>query len=130
MNECFEPLGLSADQLTDSEFKGFTEDRVDSHSFSDTEAQTSASSAPVAAAHSKPSPTTDHEHAMEEKPKLFLDRDGDKIVKIRVLCGCGKSITLNCQYPNSSPVSTDPEPSMNAEIEQPEMSPTAEPALA
>lgn len=33
------------------------------------------------------------------EPKVLLDRDGDKISRIRVLCSCGQSIVLDCQYP-------------------------------
>ena len=33
------------------------------------------------------------------EPKVLLDRDGDKITHIRVLCSCGQSIVLDCQYP-------------------------------
>lgn len=33
------------------------------------------------------------------EPKVLIDRDGDKITHIRVLCSCGQSIVLDCQYP-------------------------------
>lgn len=31
-------------------------------------------------------------------PSITLDREGDRIVRIRVQCGCGQMIELDCGY--------------------------------
>lgn len=55
-------------------------------------------------------------HPDTQMPKLFIDREGERIVRIRVLCGCGKSTTLKCAYEDfSTENSGNPVPPQNAE---------------
>jgi len=44
-----------------------------------------------------PEPEVEVEKVCSE-PKILLDRDGDRITRIRVLCSCGQSIHLDCDY--------------------------------
>jgi hypothetical protein len=47
----------------------------------------------------KPAPVSSKEPEKEcKEPKILLDREGDKISRIRVLCSCGQSIVLDCNY--------------------------------
>jgi hypothetical protein len=46
-----------------------------------------------------PSPSKPAPDKVCSEPKVLLDRDGDKISRIRVLCSCGQSIVLDCKYP-------------------------------
>ncbi|MDA7665461.1 hypothetical protein N8648_02820 [Verrucomicrobia bacterium] len=47
----------------------------------------------------KTAPVSSKEPEKEcEEPKILLDREGDKIRRIRVLCSCGQSIVLDCNY--------------------------------
>ncbi len=32
------------------------------------------------------------------EPKVSVERDGDRVTRIRVECGCGQVIELNCAY--------------------------------
>ena len=34
------------------------------------------------------------------EPKVLIDRVGDRITNIRVLCCCGNSVVIDCQYPD------------------------------
>lgn len=53
--------------------------------------------APTPAPAPEPSPSPEPKHECKE-PKILLDREGDKISRIRVLCSCGQSIVLDCNY--------------------------------
>lgn len=37
-------------------------------------------------------------HLAHGKPVVTLQRDGDKVTRIRVQCGCGETIDLDCVY--------------------------------
>jgi hypothetical protein len=41
-------------------------------------------------------PCIHHEHSSQ--PKVALVRDGDRITSVRVQCGCGEVIELQCEY--------------------------------
>lgn len=43
----------------------------------------------IPAATSKPAP---------KEPQITLERDGDRITRIKVQCSCGQVIELNCAY--------------------------------
>ena len=36
--------------------------------------------------------------APEAEPKVTLEKDGDQVTQIKVQCGCGHIIELNCVY--------------------------------
>ena len=42
-----------------------------------------------------------HDETCNE-PKVLIDRVGDRITHIRVLCCCGHSIVIDCRYPDIS----------------------------
>jgi hypothetical protein len=39
-----------------------------------------------------------HDLSSCQEPKVFIDKEGDRITKIRMLCGCGQSVVIDCQY--------------------------------
>lgn len=39
----------------------------------------------------------DHDSA-DSKPRVMLKREGDRIVQIQIICGCGRLIELDCLY--------------------------------
>ena len=45
-----------------------------------------------------PPPANVPQHNASDTPKLFVDREQGRIVRIRVLCSCGLSTTLKCNY--------------------------------
>lgn len=53
-----------------------------------------ASTAPTAAT----AAPTKEPHVAHGKPVVTLQRDGDKVTRIRVQCGCGETIDLDCVY--------------------------------
>ena len=42
-----------------------------------------------------------HDETCNE-PKVLIDRVGDRITHIRVLCSCGHSVVIDCQYPDKT----------------------------
>ena len=42
-----------------------------------------------------------HDETCNE-PKVLIDRVGDRITHIRVLCCCGHSVVIDCQYPDKT----------------------------
>ena len=112
MSDLFEPLNMTEGQKAQSDFQRIALSRSD-----ETQAESrgpsfytlpneSTTSAPPSSP--PPPPTEDCEHEEEKAPKLFVDREGDQIVRIRVLCGCGKSTTLKCTYPDFSSKNSGP----------------------
>lgn len=59
-----------------------------------TTAATASTAAPVAA------PATSCAHAPQPnaKPVVTLKKDGDRVTHIRIQCGCGEVIELECAY--------------------------------
>ena len=45
-----------------------------------------------------------------KEPKVLIDRDGDRITHIRVLCCCGHSIVIDCRYPDISEKTASEQP--------------------
>ena len=45
-----------------------------------------------------------------KEPKVLIDRDADRITHIRVLCCCGHSIVIDCQYPDISEETVSEQP--------------------
>ena len=54
-------------------------------------------------------PVESHDEDCKE-PKVLIDRDGDRITHIRVLCCCGHSIVIDCQYPDISEETVSEQP--------------------
>ncbi|MBI3415011.1 MAG: hypothetical protein HY043_06765 [Verrucomicrobia bacterium] len=55
-------------------------------------------SAPVAA---QPRTAHDESHTAsptDTSPKITLQRDGERVAQIRIQCGCGHVIDLECEY--------------------------------
>ena len=107
MTEGFEPLDLVTHQS--NEFK-----QLEAEASEPRESREEAAKDPSSPAHSDPSggpsshndgdpaeaqATSDQD--CETPPSLYIDRNGDRIERIHVLCSCGKSITLKCNYPDS-----------------------------
>jgi hypothetical protein len=41
----------------------------------------------------------DHQDDHEHEPKIDLKRDGEKITRLTVTCGCGSVMEIECEYP-------------------------------
>ncbi|MFM1770075.1 MAG: hypothetical protein RJA22_2604 [Verrucomicrobiota bacterium] len=57
--------------------------------------------APATITPAKPEPavlTPAADHGSHPAPKLTFERDGDRITRILVHCGCGEVIPLDCRY--------------------------------
>ncbi len=63
-----------------------------------------SNSAPTAPAFPSPVPAAStptqakESHPAHGKPIVTLQREGDKVTRIRVQCGCGETIDLDCLY--------------------------------
>jgi hypothetical protein len=106
MPDLFEPLNMTEGQKAQSDFQRIALNRSEeappnSRSPSSYTLPNESTTA-VAPSTPPPPPTEVCEQEEEKAPKLFVDREGDQIVRIRVLCGCGKSTTLKCTYPDFS----------------------------
>jgi hypothetical protein len=57
------------------------------------------SSAVSSAANSKPSaPTPSHTHS---HPTVEVVKEGDKVVRLVVVCSCGERVEIECLYPGA-----------------------------
>ena len=43
-------------------------------------------------------PVSGHSCASASEPRVTLERDGDRVSRIRVECACGQVIVLVCEY--------------------------------
>lgn len=106
MNTDFVPLSSLLESMKAPSFEGLDKDVARSESIekpvSDPQPKTTDTPPLPQQNEVKESPTPPEKVAEKvcSEPKILLDRDGDKISRIRVLCSCGQSIVLDCQYPN------------------------------
>ena len=131
MTEGFEPLNLETHQS--SEFKQLeveTSDPGESLEQAAMDASSPAHSDPPGESSSPsdgaPAGTQGaSDQDCETPPRLYVDRNGDRIERIHVLCSCGKSITLKCNYPDS-----DASPSSVTAQDNPAPPPPEDPSSA
>ncbi len=104
MNTDFVPLSSLLESMKSPSFEGISTAKMESAVKEKPEPQERPQSKPQedskSAAHppkEAPLEVPDHDKVCKE-PKILLDRDGDKISRIRVLCTCGQSIVLDCKY--------------------------------
>jgi hypothetical protein len=104
MPDLFEPLNMTEGQKAQSDFQRVALSRPEEAepNSRNPSSYTLPNESTTAITPSPPPPTEVCEQEEEKAPKLFVDREGDQIVRIRVLCGCGKSTTLKCTYPDFS----------------------------
>ena len=101
LTEAFVPLTSLMDTM-----------RIESFETLDTQTATLAEPAidsvaePSIQTHEETAEVSGDKQAIEEasthtcnEPKVLIDRDGDRITHIRLLCCCGQSIVVDCQYP-------------------------------
>ena len=129
MSQQFTPLSTLAPTPTEASFQDFSV----TPTFTTPETEKDKQSPP-----SPTSPTDSGMTSLEEKdnptcpstqPTLVLDRDGDRITRIRVLCGCGQSVTIKCDYlENSEKCSSEANSSASAPAAPADSSPRSDSA--
>lgn len=106
MTDLFEPLNMTEGQKEQSDFKRIalsqTKEELSDSRNSSAYTLPDESSTPTPPQNAEAHPDECAQQSEDQAPKLFVDREGDRIVRIRVLCGCGKSTTLKCTYPDFS----------------------------
>jgi hypothetical protein len=105
MNKDFVPLSSLLEDIKKTSFEGVSAKEVNTTSDEKSKvADESRSSSPVDVSDQKePAQVSVPEPEKEcKEPKILLDREGDKISRIRVLCSCGQSIVLDCNYSDKS----------------------------
>ncbi len=105
MNKDFVPLSSLLEDIKKTSFEGVSAEAVNSALDEKPKvAGESQISSPMEAPGQKEAPPVSSKEPEKEckEPKILLDREGDKISRIRVLCSCGQSIVLDCNYPVKS----------------------------
>ncbi len=59
--------------------------------------QAGATAGPAPTKPGQRSPTARDEH--DHEPEIRLHREGDDIIAIEVVCGCGRTTFIECKYP-------------------------------
>ena len=101
LTEAFVPLTSLMDTMRNESFE-----TLDTQTATLTEPAIDSAAEPSIQAHEEAAEVSGEKQAIEEasthtcnEPKVLIDRDGDRITHIRLLCCCGQSIVVDCQYP-------------------------------
>ena len=101
LTEAFVPLTSLMDTMRNESFE-----TLDTQTATLTEPAIDSAAEPSIQTHEESAEVSDEKEAIEEvsrhacnEPKVLIDRDGDRITHIRLLCCCGQSIVVDCQYP-------------------------------
>ncbi len=100
MPETFEPFPMTASREPSSSFEELKSDSP-IESAAETEEPKEQTAPPLSSgSNSDPAQNASDvpQHQASDTPKLFVDREEGRIVRIRVLCSCGLSTTLKCNY--------------------------------
>ena len=100
LTEAFVPLTSLMDTMRNESFE-----TLDTQTATLTEPAIDSAAEPSIQTHEESAEVSDEKQAIEEasrhacnEPKVLIDRDGDRITHIRLLCCCGQSIVVDCQY--------------------------------
>ena len=105
MNKDFVPLSSLLEDIKKTSFEGVSAEAANSAPDEKPKvADESQSPSPIESPGQKEAPPASSKEPEKEckEPKILLDREGDKISRIRVLCSCGQSIVLDCNYSDKS----------------------------
>jgi len=101
LTEAFVPLTSLMDTMRNESFE-----TLDTQTATLAEPAIDSAAEPSIQTHEEAAEVSDEKQAIEEvsshacnEPKVLIDRDGDRITHIRLLCCCGQSIVVDCQYP-------------------------------
>ena len=101
LTEAFVPLTSLMDTMRNESFE-----TLDTQTATLAEPAIDSAAEPSIQAHEEAAEVSDEKQTIEEasthtcnEPKVLIDRDGDRITHIRLLCCCGQSIVVDCQYP-------------------------------
>ncbi len=100
LTEAFVPLTSLMDTMRNESFE-----TLDTQTATLAEPTIDSAAEPSIQAHEEAAEVSDEKQAIAEvsshscnEPKVLIDRDGDRITHIRLLCCCGQSIVVDCQY--------------------------------
>ena len=101
LTEAFVPLTSLMDTMRNESFE-----TLDTQTATLAEPAIDSVAEPSIQTHEETAEVSGERQAIEEasthtcnEPKVLIDRDGDRITHIRLLCCCGQSIVVDCQYP-------------------------------
>ena len=101
LTEAFVPLTSLMDTMRNESFE-----TLDTQTATLAEPAIDSAAEPSIQTHEESAEVSEEKQAIEEvsshacnEPKVLIDRDGDRITHIRLLCCCGQSIVVDCQYP-------------------------------
>ena len=101
LTEAFVPLTSLMDTMRNESFE-----TLDTQTATLAEPAIDSVAEPSIQTHEETAEVSGDKQAIEEasthtcnEPKVLIDRDGDRITHIRLLCCCGQSIVVDCQYP-------------------------------
>ena len=101
LTEAFVPLTSLMDTMRNESFE-----TLDTQTATLAEPAIDSAAEPSIQTHEETAEVSGDKQAIEEasthtcnEPKVLIDRDGDRITHIRLLCCCGQSIVVDCQYP-------------------------------
>ena len=101
MNKDFVPLSSLLEQMKKTSFEEVSSDAVNNpvDGMSQVADENQGALPSQTPDQKKPAPVSSKEPEKKcNEPKILLDREGDNIRRIRVLCSCGQSIVLDCNY--------------------------------
>jgi hypothetical protein len=98
MSHDFIPLSSLAESLKTSSFEDLSTEKPPGSPSSSPVKEPDSN--PGSAAAPPPAAKTEAHESTCQEPRILLDREGEKITQIRVLCSCGQSIVLDCKYPS------------------------------
>ena len=100
LTEAFVPLTSLMDTMRNESFE-----TLDTQTATLAEPAIDSAAEPSIQTHEEAAEVSDEKQAIEEasthtcnEPKVLIDRDGDRITHIRLLCCCGQSIVVDFQY--------------------------------